>query len=156
MKKRTEFDYDKETGLTIARLKTSKGTFFGCANIHPDDPLPPSYSVGMSIAEARANINLINHQMKEKRCEIKAMDRLLKSIPETALNRFYAENLREAMVKELDNLKADKQAIKEVIFTTIESRKLYIKSRTMDKKARDESLAKLGEAIKQLDQVKND
>ena len=94
--------------------------------------------------------------MKEKRCEIKAMDRLLKSIPETALNRFYAENLREAMVKELDNLKADKQAIKEIIFTTIESRKLYIKSRTMDKKARDESLIKLGEASKQLDHVKND
>lgn len=156
MKKRTEFDYDKETGLTIAKLRTSKGTFFGCANIHPDDPLPPSYSVGMSIAEARANINLINHLMKEKRCEIKAMNRLLNSMPETAVDRIYVENLRNAMIKELNDLKEDKQAVKEVIFTTIESRKLYIKSRTMDKKARDESLEKLGEAIKQLDQVKND
>lgn len=66
MKKKISFDYDKEAGLTIAQLRSPKGTFFGISQQHPDDKFNSSEYIGSEIAEARAYINFINDKIYDK------------------------------------------------------------------------------------------
>ena len=155
MKKKISFDYDKETGLTIATLKTKKGTFFGTSNKHPDDDLAPSYSVGLNLAEARANISLINKQIAEKRIETKTLERLLHSMPQDIKGRNYVINLLNAIHREIYHLKEQKEEWQNLIFNTIEARKLYIKSRKTNKEEREVRLKKLGDAIGALGKFNN-
>lgn len=152
MKKRISFDYAEESGLTIATLKTGKGNFFGTSNKHPDDTFPSSYSVGTTIAEARANINYLNRQIADKKIELKGLKRLLAAMPEEATNRHYAVNLAKAINLELDDLKNYKGFWKAVINDAIEARGIYLRSRSMSKEEKEkmrntirDSLAALGQ-----------
>ena len=147
MKKRIEFDYNEDTGLTIAKLYTSKGLFFGMAVKHPDDKFKPSYSVGMKIAEARAYINMYNALIRDKKLELKGIKRLLAAMPEEATNRNYATNLEKTIENEILELKTQKRNRQTSIKIAIESRNIYIRSRSINREEREKVLAGLGEAI---------
>ena len=157
MKKRLSFDYDEESGIMIAQLRTGGKTYFGMATKNPeDDPFPPSFSIGEKIAEARAYKNMYSDQIIDKKFELKGLERLLAAMPVGAINRHYVEHLYNAIVYELEGLKLAKYECDRAVNTAIESRNIYIKSRTTNKEERDKMLNQLGEAIKKLSQDKND
>lgn len=150
MKKRITFDYDEENGLMIAQLRTGGKTYFGTAAKHPDDPFPPSFSVGEKIAGARAYKNMYSDQIADKKLELKGLERLFAAMPVDAVNKHYVKHLYKAICNELEELKIAKYECNKTINTAIESRNIYIKSRTTNKEERDKMLNKLGEAFKQL------
>lgn len=154
MKKKISFDYDKETGLTIAQLRTPKGTFFGMSQKHPDDPFPSSETIGCEIAEARAYINFINNQIYDKNNELKGLKRLLCAIPIEVLNRCYAERLYKAITFEINDLKNEKRNWKAKINHLIEARGVYIRSRSATKEEKEKMRAAIAEGFKSISQVK--
>lgn len=154
MKKKISFDYNKETGLTIAQLKTPKGTFFGMSQQHPDDPFPPSETIGCEIAEARAYINFINDQIYDKSNELKGLKRLLYTIPVEAKNRRYTERLYKAITSEINDLKNEKSNWQAKINYLIEARGVYIRSRSATKEEKEKMRAAIAEGFKSISQVK--
>ena len=154
MKKRITFDYDEKTGLTIAQLRTSKGTYFGMSQKHPDDPFPPSPSIGTEIAEARAYINFINDKMNEKRIELKGLKRLLSAMPEGNYGRRYVRNLYLAICREIADLEGEKHLWKKKIDNVIEGRNIYIRSRSATKEEKEKMRAAVAEGFKAISQVK--
>lgn len=154
MKKKISFDYDEEDGLTIATLKTSKGTFYGISCKHPDDKFHSSYSVGTDIAEARAHISFINSQIYDKKNELKGLNRLLAAMPDNAPGIHYPRNLRQAIIFEIDNLKKEKELWKSKVNQIIEGRKIYIRSRSATKEEKEKMRAAIAESFKTLSQVK--
>lgn len=156
MKKRIDFDYDEESGLTIARLETSIGNFCGMSCKHPDDPLHPSFIVGTNIAEARANINMINKQLELKRYELKGLKRLKGSMPSDIKGYHYVENLYDAILDEVLKLKREKAEWKHFIDATINGRSIFIRSRTTNKEERGKFLKELGQRISDLNKLTKD
>lgn len=136
MKHKIDFDYN-EDGFTLATLKTSIGTFYGTSCKHPDDKFSPSYMTGCTIAEARAWINLCNKQIANKKLELKGLKRLLAAMPENKPGREYAENLYAAIEKEIEGYKQDKIYFKNTIDVAIDSRRIYLKSRSMTKEEKE-------------------
>ena len=157
MKKKLSFDYDEESGIMIAQLRTGGKTYFGMATKNPeDDPFPPSFSIGEKIAGARAYRNMYSDQIIDKKFELKGLERLLAAMPVGAVNRHYVEHLYNAIVYELEGLKLAQYECDKAVNTAIESRNIYIKSRKINKEERDKMLDQLGEAIKRLSEDKND
>lgn len=150
MKKRISFDYDEEAGLTVATLKTNIGTFYGTSQKHPDDTFHSSYSVGMNIAEARANISMLNKMIANKKLEKKSLYRLRHSMPVTNEGFRYIVGLYDAIDNEINDLKQKKVEWQRLISNVIEGRKLYLKSRNTDRKARDKYLEELSKGIQTL------
>ena len=153
MKRKIDFDYNEETGMTLATLKTSIGTFFGMSCKHPNDEFPPSYSVGMKIAEARAYISLYNRQLYNKRLELKGIQRLMCAIPRDNAGYKYVDNLYTAMLAEYNSLLKAKQEAKQFLNEAIDARAFYIKSRKTDRKAREEGKQKLKQAFETLNKA---
>lgn len=137
MKKTISFDYDKEAGLTIATLKTSKGTFYGSSCKHPDDTLSASYSVGTNIAEARAYISLYNKLIADKTIELKGLQRLVNAMPNDNEGFRYVDNLKRAIIEEKNMLKEQRAYWKAVISINIEARGMYLRSRSMSKEEKE-------------------
>lgn len=156
MKKKIDFDYNADTGHTIATLTTEYGTFIGEAQIHPDDPFRPSYSVGMEIAEARAKIQMYNQRIRDKKMEMKGLERLLCAIPKEKKNRHYAENLYLAMCNELNQLYNSKFDEQYKIKETIRAREVYIRSRSTSKEDKEEFAKKIQMAFDALSKDKTD
>lgn len=154
MKKRITFDYDESTGLTIAQLRTPKGTFFGMSQKHPDDPFNPSYSIGTEIAEARAYINFINAKIADKRNELKGVKRLLCAMPAGYTNRIYAENLYVTIGGEIFDLEEEKRLWQKKINNVIEGRNIYIRSRSATKEEKEKLRNAIKEGFKAISQVK--
>lgn len=150
MKKKISFDYDEEAGLTIATLKTSKGTFYGTSCKHPDDKFHSSYSIGTQIAEARANINLCNKLIANKKLEQKGLKRLLAAMPEDNPGFRYVVHLIDAIQNEIYDIIGEKKTWKKTINSAIDARGMYIRSRSTDKKEKDKYLQTLGQAIHDL------
>ncbi|HAH17816.1 MAG TPA: hypothetical protein DCL29_02220 [Eubacterium sp.] len=150
MKKKISFDYNEEAGLTVATLKTSIGTFYGTSQKHPDDTFHSSYSVGTNIAEARANINMLNKMIADKTIEKKGLHRLINSMPADNEGFKYAVNLYDTINSEIYDLRQKKVEWQRLISNVIEGRKLYLKSRNTDREARDKYLKELGKGIKAL------
>lgn len=153
MKKKIDFDYDAEAGITTAGLRVGERHFYGTSKKHPDDAFNSSMSVGMNIAEARAYINMYNALIRDKRLELKGVNRVLNAMPYEATNRDYVQNLKWAILQEIEALKEKKKIHKQKIDSAIEARKLYINSRTMDKKEREEILKKLDAGFKKLGEL---
>jgi hypothetical protein len=154
MKKKISFDYDKEAGLTIAQLRTPKGTFFGTSQKHPDDKFNSSEYIGSEIAEARAYINFINDKIYDKKNELKGLKRLLCAMPPETTGRNYAEHLYKAISFEISDLEEDKQFYKNRINQVIEARKIYIRSRSATKEEKNKMQAAIAEGFKTISQVK--
>jgi hypothetical protein len=154
MKKKISFDYDKEAGLTIAQLRTPKGTFFGTSQKHPDDKFNSSEYIGSEIAEARAYINFINDKIYDKKNELKGLKRLLCAMPPETPGRNYAEHLYKAISFEISDLEEDKQFYKNRINQVIEARKIYIRSRSATKEEKEKMQAAITEGFKTISQVK--
>lgn len=155
MKKRISFDYDEESGVMIAQLRVGGKTYFGTAVKHPDDPFPPSFSVGEKIAGARAYISMYNDKLEEKRIELKVVGRIFNSIPLDNPGTKYVFGLLNTLNKEYENLLYEREEYRKSIRTAIEARELYIRSRTTNKEERDKILNQIGESFKQLSQDKN-
>lgn len=153
MKKKIDFNYDAESGITTAELRVGERHFYGTSTKHPDDIFNSSMSIGMNIAEARAYINMYNALIRDKRLELKGVNRVLNAMPFEATNRDYVQNLKWAILQEIETLKEKKQIHKQKIDSAIEARKLYINSRTMDKKEREEILKKLDAGFKKLGEL---
>lgn len=155
MKKKLSFDYDEESGMMIAQLRVGGKTYFGTAVKHPDDPFPPSFSVGEKIAGARAYISMYNDKLAEKRIELKGIRRILNSMPLDNPGKKYIFNMLNALNQEYEKLLGERKGYKKLIKTAIEARELYIRSRTTNKEERDKILNQIGESFKQLNQDKN-
>lgn len=156
MKYKFTYDYDKETGFTVGQLRTSKGLFFGASCQHPDDPFPPSEIMGASIAEARCYINLYNKLIADKKIELKAIKRLLAAMPEGCTNRCYVENLYNAIMSEIEDLKFRKQNEKFIINNKIDGRRIYIKSRSATKEEKERMQKAIVEGFNTLSSTKKD
>ena len=156
MKYKFTYDHDKETGFTVGHLRTSKGTFFGTSCIHPDDPFPPSEIMGASIAEARCYINLYNKLIADKKIELKAIKRLLAAMPEGYTNRGYAENLYNAIMSEIEDLKFRKLNEKTRINGLIDGRGAYIRSRSATKEEKEKMQKAIVEGFNALSSAKKD
>ncbi len=155
MKKRLSFDYDEEFGLMIAQLKVGGKTYFGTAVKHPDDPFPPSFSVGEKIAGARAYISMYNDKLEEKRIELKGVGRIFNSMPLDNPGTKYVFGMLNALNREYENLLYEREECRQTVARAIEARELYIRSRTINREERQKKLNELGEAIEQLGQDKN-
>ena len=156
MKKKISFDYDEKAGLTMATLKTSKGTFYGMSCKHPDDKFPSSYSIGTNIAEARAYINLYNKLIADKTIELKGLQRLMNSMPDTNEGFHYVSNLYYAIKNERCKFKDERAYWKAIVKNNIEARGIYLRSRTTNKKEKEAYLKKLGEGIEMLGKLNKD
>ena len=155
MKKRLSFDYDEESGIMIAQLRVGGKTYFGTAVKHPDDPFPPSFSVGEQIAGARAYISMYNDKLEEKRIELKGVGRVFYSMPFDNPGTKYVLNMLNALNQEYEKLLDERKGYRKLVKTAIEARELYIRSRTTNKEERDKILNQIGESFKQLNQDKN-
>ena len=156
MKRKIDFNYNDETGYTKATLTTKYGTFIGEAQIHPDDPFTPSYSVGMRIAEARAYINLYNKCIADKKIEIKGIKRLLNAIPKSEYKSYsYAEKLYLAMLIELNDLYAARKEVRTTVNETIRARSIYIRSRQTDREEKAKFEKQLQKAFAALSATDN-
>jgi hypothetical protein len=153
MKHKIEFDYDEKNGLTIATLRTNKGTFFGTSYKNPDDPLAPSYVTGTNIAECRAWINYCNKQIADKRLELKGLQRLLAAMPEECTNRWYAENLYNAIENEINVIKDQRAGLKKNVFNLIEARRIYLASRSMTKEQKENMKAVIKQSFEDLSKM---
>lgn len=155
MKRKLDFEYDD--GYTRATLKTKYGTFIGEAWISKKDPFPPSYSIGMRIAEGRAYMALYDKRIYDKKNELKGIDRLLHSIPPTQQKAYaYARNMRCAIAQEIVEFEKERADAKVLVDEALRARNMYIRSRTTDHKAREEYFKTLGQAIEALGSVKTD
>ena len=155
MKKKLSFDYDEESGVMIAQLRVGGRTYFGTAVKHPDDPFPPSFSVGEKIAGARAYISMYNDKLAEKRIELKGVGRVFNSMPLDNPGTKYVAGMLNALNQEYENLLYEREEYRQTIARAIEARELYIRSRTTNREEKQKKLDELGEAIKQLGQDKN-
>lgn len=155
MKRKITFEYDEVTGHTSATLCTKYGNFYGEAQISKDDPFPPSYSIGEKIAESRAYINYYKSQYNDKKQQKKGIERLMNAIPYKNPGWLYAYNLSNAIAKEMIEIDKDIKFYQERERSAVEARMIYIRSRTTDRKAKEKYLENLGNAIKQLGEVKN-
>lgn len=154
MKKEIITSKDKET--TIVVLKTKLGDFDGVAYFNSEeDPFGPSISVGVNIAEARAYINYYKAVIKEKKSEIKGLDRLLSAMPTDTDGYIYALRLKRAILNEWLEAIDGMEFFIEQIKVAIESRQLYVKSRSSSAADREKYLKNLGAAIGSLKQVED-
>ena len=155
MKKHIGFKINND--LTIATLKTSRGTYFGIARKNSEkDPLNPSVMLGCEIAEKRAYINLYKDLIKDKKIERKGIERLLAAMPEGKPGRKYAVHMLNTINNEIQEYKDlidyEQRSIKHLI----EGRAIYLRSRTMNKEEREKAMAGLGEAISTLGKINKD
>ena len=74
-------NYDPETGISIARIQTSHGTFKGKARVHPNDINIASHYAGCKYAEIRAYIRYYKFLAKLKQSAIEEIKKLY--------NKFY-------------------------------------------------------------------
>ena len=153
MKKKIDFDYDAESGITIAKLRVGERHFYGTSTKHPDDTFNSSMSVGMNIAESRAYVNMYNALIRDKQLELKGINRLLDAMPFEATNRQYAQNLKWAILREIVDLRKKKKIHKQKINSAIEARRIFLESREMNKKEREEILRKLDAGFKKLGEL---
>lgn len=86
MKDTTIFDYDEETGSSYCVIPYDGRTFAGVAYCHPDDVDFKSERVGMSIAEARAQIDILRYI---RDCKIKPALKTLRMLYSDISNSKY-------------------------------------------------------------------
>lgn len=142
--------------LTTVILKTKLGNFKGEARFNSDeDPLNPSTSIGVNIAEARAYINYYKAVIKEKKAEIKGLDRLLSAMPADTDGYMYALRLKRAILNEWLEAIDGMDFFKEQINVALESRQLYVKSRSASAEDKKRYLQNLGAAISSLKEIKD-
>lgn len=152
MKHKISFDYNEAQGLTIATLKTSRGTFYGTSYKHPDDKYSSSYIIGTNIAEARAWINFYNKEITNKKLELKGLKRLLAAMPDDKPGKEYVWRLHNAIETEIEDLKIEKALYKGEVSANIEARNIYLRSRNLSKEDRK----RIQEVIRQgFEQISN-
>lgn len=149
-------EFDKETGTTTAVARTPLGDFTGIAKFNREkDPFEPSKIVGMNIAESRACIAAYNEAIRLKREQIKGLKRLIGSCGNTAKPTIchYANQVIKSIEYDIMDLKADKASYQEVINGYKEALKIYLRSRSTDRKEKEKYLNGIKEGLKQLGQI---
>lgn len=149
-------EFDKETGTTTAIARTPIGDFTGIAKFNDEkDPFEPSKIVGMNIAESRACIAAYNEAIRLKRAQIKGLNRLIGSCGEENKSAIchYANQVINSIKFEIVCLKADKASYQEVINKYKEARMIYLRSRTTDRKEKEQYLERIKQGFKDLGQI---
>ena len=153
---KTEIITSKDKETTIVVLKTKLGDFDGVAYFNSDeDPFGPSTSIGVNIAEARAYINYYKAVIREKKAEVKGLDRLLSAMPFDTEGYKYALRLKKAIMDEWLEAIDGIDFFNEQIKVAIESRQLYVKSRSSSAAEKEQYLKNLGAAISSLKEIKD-
>ncbi len=156
MKMKVIKEYE-EGNTTCVFLQTRLGIFKGVAKFNATlDPLPPSKVTGHRIAELRAYKAYFKEEAKLKKAEIKGLKRLISALPSNKDGFKYAERLINAIEKELREYEDNILECDKLIRNCIESRNIYIKSRTTNKAERNKKLKELGDAIAALKTVTQD
>ena len=142
---------DDYGNISSVCLSTKIGKFWGSAIFNSnEDKFKLSRSIGVDIAEARARIAYINKQLENKRQELKGITRLLNSMPKDNPGYSYAKGTERAILKEIEELKDKKQYCKNYIDRKIEGRKIFIRSRSLTKEEKAETVKKIKEGFKAL------
>lgn len=139
-----------ETSVTI---KTPLGEFTGVSHFNEEaDSLQPSKILGGRIAEDRAYIKFYNELIRNKRNELKGVRRLVYSTKPDKPGFNHICHMESAIVQEYYDLKRKKLEYVNDIKQAVESRKIYVRSRTENKEEKQKKLEELGNAIKTLGQ----
>lgn len=156
--KRISYDYDEQTGSTIAKLVTKQGTFYGTADYNEEEEtLPPSYMFGMRLAEDRAYIKYYKCLLNQAKEQLRGLKRAEAAVPadkKEALHYIHgamsAVDLEKSLYEDaITMLEHDlEQAIKD--------RKLYIRSRSATREEKEQQKKAIKQAFKTLSQVKQD
>lgn len=73
--------YNNHNGKTIACLKNKRGnSFYGIANIHPDDKKYQSESFGKDLALTRAELSAAENQLLNTKIKLKNIDAFISSL----------------------------------------------------------------------------
>ena len=114
------------------------------------------YPKEIFLVSAKRKVNLesliayINKQLENKRQELKGITRLLNSMPKDNPGYHYAKGTERAILKEIEELKDKKQYCKNYIDRKIEGRKIFIRSRSLTKEEKAETVKKIKEGFKAL------
>lgn len=147
---------DATPTVTTVTIITDIGEFVGVARFNAEkDPLNPSAVIGGRIAENRAKLKYYKQKIKNKKYELKGLNRLLSSMPLRTKGRSYVVHTCNAIQSEINEYYDICESCKYDIETAIEGRAMYLRSRTMNKENRDKFLNELGESIKKLGKNKN-
>ena len=149
-----------EGDITYTTIYTEIGQFTGLAKFNREaDPFPPSMITGGRISELRAYIKYYKERIRLKKAEIKGIRRLIYTIPLENKTISFTNHCYKLLLTTKQEMEEDQITIKEcqaIIDNLIESRAIYIRSRSTDKKLREKTLKQLGDAIAALKTVKKD
>lgn len=146
-----------EGDITYTTIYTEIGQFTGLAKFNREaDPFPPSMITGGRISELRAYIKYYKEYKKLKKAEFKGLRRLDYAIPHDKKSAKYINNLLFTISQEIREYQNNIEQCQAIIDNLIESRAIYIRSRSTDKKLREKNLKQLGDAIAALKTVKKD
>ena len=149
--------YEPENGNTSVTIWTNIGRFFGNSRFNYEkDKGKPSEWIGCSIAEDRAMINYTNQRIALKKAEIKGLMRFIKSYYKDPKTQAKANNLLQAMNKELEELLYEREEYRKNIKAAIKSRETYNRLKNIDRDVRDAQMRFIQQGIATLkDQDKN-
>ena len=150
--------YEPENGNTSVTIWTNIGRFFGNSRFNYEkDKGKPSEWIGCSIAEDRAMINYTNQRIALKKAEIKGLMRFIKSYYKDPKTQAKANNLLQAMNKELEELLYEREEYRKNIKAAIKSRETYNRLKNIDRDVRDAQMRFIQQGIAALkNQDKND
>lgn len=146
-----------EGDITYTTIYTEIGQFTGKAKFNREaDPFSSSMITGGRMSESRAYIKYYKERIKLKKVELKGMKRLADAIPPIKKPNKQIYNLCLALHLEISKYEEKIKDYQTIINNLVESRAIYVRSRSTDKKLREKNLKQLGDAIAALKTVKKD
>ena len=133
-----EFEYSENTGNTLAKLTSKQGVFYGLAKYNEEkEPFPPSYMFGMRLAEDRVLITYYKELIRQAYLQYKGLSRAEKATrPHKTETLHYIHGAMKAITQEIDEYKKSIEHYTADIESAKDSRRLYIRSRSMSKEDR--------------------
>lgn len=152
-KDKIHIDYCKETGITTAIYNTDLGRFTGTAQYNmEEEKFPSSFYVGNNLAEARARIAYLNAKSANKKAQLKGLERLKHSCDYDITVWKYANQMEKAINQELAEIKENKELELQTIKNVLNSRKTYIRARSVSPEERKDYQERIALGLKMLGQ----
>jgi hypothetical protein len=126
MDKKPQFEYDKESGLSVCTLIIDNNIFTGIAQCHPEDMDMESEKVGCELAYRRAIIEALRHRRDNIiKPSLQALKQLYYSMEHSKkFNKYSYENKR--LWGQINNWKCDLDTINKMIAAERKFIKQYI------------------------------
>lgn len=145
--------FNENTGVTTAVVSTPYGIFEGQSFFNKEkEKFGPSRYVGVQIAESRACIAAYNEVIKQKKCQLKGIKRLINSCDNNALVLRYANRVKESIETEIAVFTLEKRTRKDSINAAIEARGIYTRSRSVSREEKETYLQGIADGLKLLGQ----